>query len=305
MPESHASSPAAAQQHPAGLYSEVFGSLTAADADTTAIIDIADGSRTDYDLLRSYIDSMGGWLAAKQLRPGAVVAVQLPNSLEFVVTVYALWRQGLQVLPLPLRASTEFAASALTAAEADLLITVSGLDGSSTHAAQQAGLDDSRIVHLDSSQGLPQILAERRSAKPATVSADATAVVLVDDDTVHEISHEHFVNQALAAQQSEAAELVPSGAAVYAAFPIARIVALQFLAVFALLQRSTLVVVPRVSERTITEHRAAYAIATAVIDKDDADALAGVSPRPLTELIGGADSYPRSDDAVLVTFAEN
>lgn len=82
------------------LYDRVFADLSPADAHRPAITEVDSGASVTYGELRARIDSFAGYLAARGIGPGDVVAVQLPSSIDFAVAFYGVLRAGATATPM-------------------------------------------------------------------------------------------------------------------------------------------------------------------------------------------------------------
>ena len=71
----------------------VLGSARSKGA-RTALIDADSGRRISYERLADAVSAAAGWLAGAGVRPGDVVALCAPNSIEFVVACHAGWSAG-------------------------------------------------------------------------------------------------------------------------------------------------------------------------------------------------------------------
>lgn len=60
----------------------------------------AGGRRLSYLELDRRIDGLAHWLQARGVVPGALVALELPRSLELVLAIFACWRAGAAYVPL-------------------------------------------------------------------------------------------------------------------------------------------------------------------------------------------------------------
>lgn len=153
-----------------GLYEYLYGSLAPEDEDRIAVVDLAGGTDTSYATLRSHVDSVAGWLSRNGIRKNDVVALHCPNSVEFIVVTHAVWRLGAVLTPVPLLASPARVAEQIRSSNATMLLTLAGLSDGGEEAAELAGLPTDRLVQLDTSRGLTQMLAERST--PPTVHFD-------------------------------------------------------------------------------------------------------------------------------------
>ena len=75
-------------------------SQTAARHASTAALIAEDGTQMSYGALQTAVDAFSVTLAASGIAPGDHVAVVLPNSVDFVVTVFAVARIGAVLVPL-------------------------------------------------------------------------------------------------------------------------------------------------------------------------------------------------------------
>jgi hypothetical protein len=85
------------------------------------------------------VDRLAARLRDLDLRPGAVVATQLPNTVESIVTLLALWRAELVAAPLPLLWREAEATQALQSIDARALIVGHAIAGTD-HAAIACGI---------------------------------------------------------------------------------------------------------------------------------------------------------------------
>lgn len=146
-----------------------------------------------YPQLQAAADRAARHLRDAGVGPGDVVAVALPNSIDFVVSVFAAWR--LDAIPFPLAAH-------LPAPERDALLTLAGpavLIGEpharwpslrpaglgTPHAADDlpapTGAHPWKIIGSGGSTGLPKLIL---AAVPALVDIDAARYTITSDDVV-------------------------------------------------------------------------------------------------------------------------
>src|SRR5699024_2156488 len=128
-----------------GIYEFTFGQLDPADEDTVAIIDIADGTETSYQQLRSYIESVAGGLSHLEIRSGDVVALHCPISLAFVVYAHAVWRLGSTLTPVSLLSDEAAITRQLKDSGARMLVTLAAMGDHGAQAAKAAGLSEEQI----------------------------------------------------------------------------------------------------------------------------------------------------------------
>ena len=111
---------------PVGLYDYIYGSLAPEDEDRVAVVDLADGTESTFATLRSHVDAAAGWLHRFGVRTGDVVALQCPNSENFIVAAHAVWRLGAVLTPVPLLSTPETVAHEIKDSGATLLLTLAG-----------------------------------------------------------------------------------------------------------------------------------------------------------------------------------
>lgn len=76
------------------IYQLLFGSLTDQDAERIALIQGETGRKVTYGQLKRQVDLLAGALAARGVGVGDVVALQAPNTPEFVVAFHGILRSG-------------------------------------------------------------------------------------------------------------------------------------------------------------------------------------------------------------------
>ena len=60
-----------------------------------------DGARLlTYAALAEQVEQLAGWLAAKGVAPGSLVALDMGRSTDLVIALLAVWRAGGAYLPL-------------------------------------------------------------------------------------------------------------------------------------------------------------------------------------------------------------
>lgn len=232
-----------------GIYEFTFGQLDPADEDKVAIIDIADGTETTYQQLRSYINCVAGGLSHLGIRSGDVVALHCPNSLAFVVYAHAVWRLGATLTPVSLLADEAAITRQLQDSGARMLITLAAMGDHAAQAAQAAGLSEEQVHHLDRNSGMQQMLAERRHA-PEDISFDPAthlAVLPYSSGTTQDPKGVRLSHRNLVANVCQAADqdLVTREDVVFGVLPFFHIYGLTALLNLALKQRATLVTQPR------------------------------------------------------------
>ena len=181
--------------------------------DKAAVID-ARGSYT-FGELDALADRIAGALAARGLRPGDRVLLQLPNSREFAVAAFALLRAGVvPVLCLPGHRAAEMGHFASVSGAVGMVIpdVVAGFDHRDMAARIAAANPDLRHVLVLGDPGPYDswsALAESESAGPPDVVVDvsAPAVLLVSGGTTGlpkliPRTHDDYVYNATASAQA-------------------------------------------------------------------------------------------------------
>ena len=79
------------------IYEYLFGGLTEADLDRTAVVDGASGAETTYRQLLEQIDAVAGAVSERGLGPHGVAAILCPNIPAFASVFHGLLRAGATV----------------------------------------------------------------------------------------------------------------------------------------------------------------------------------------------------------------
>ncbi|HIW95993.1 MAG TPA: AMP-binding protein, partial [Candidatus Corynebacterium gallistercoris] len=259
-----------------GLYEYLFASLKEEDEERTAIIDVADGSETNYAQLRNYIESTAGWLHHKGIRKGDVVALHLPNSLAFVIAVHAIWRLGAVVTPVNLLSTPASIANQMADSGATMYLTAAALGEVGAEGAREGGIAEDRIVALDTASGLQQILAERRKAPAVEVRGSDLAALPYSSGTTGLpkgvcLNHHQLVNNIV---QAQAFGITRREDVVYGVLPFFHIYGMTALMNLVVAQRAVLVAVPRFDLQSFLEHHQKYSVTFTMIAPPIAVALA-------------------------------
>nr|NLI50932.1 4-coumarate--CoA ligase family protein [Propionibacterium sp.] len=128
------------------LYELIFATLTDADADRVAFVDHASGERLTFGRLKAQVDAVATWLAAVGIGPGDVVAVDLPNCLDYGAAFHGVLRAGAAVSPVNATYTAPEIARQLSATGARLLVTHPALLAQAAAGAAQAGLEASAVL---------------------------------------------------------------------------------------------------------------------------------------------------------------
>lgn len=230
------------------LYEYLYGTLAPGDEDRTAVVDLAEGTESSFATLRSHVDSAAGWLHRFGVRTGDVVALQCPNSENFIVAAHAVWRLGAVLTPVALLATPETVAHQIRDSGASLFLTIAGFGDGGAEAAELSGLGADRLIQLDTSRGLKQMYAERNT--PPAVSFDPAthlAALPYSSGTTGlpkgvELTHANLVANIA---QIETAGVVTPEDTIYGILPFFHIYGLTVLANAAVRLRACLVTSPR------------------------------------------------------------
>lgn len=260
-----------------GLHEYLYGDLSPEDEDRVAVVDLAGGTETSYATLRSHVDSVAGWLSRHGVAKNDVVALHCPNSVEFIVAAHAVWRLGAVLTPVPLLATPSTVAEQLRDSHAVMLLTLAGLGDGGEEAAELAGLPADRLIRLDTSRGLNQMLAERNT--PPTVSFDPStqlAALPCSSGTTGlpkgvRLTHRNLVaNMA----QVESSGPVTRDDVVFGVLPFFHIYGLSTLANLVVRLRARLLTVPRFELNTFLRNHQKHGVTFTFIAPPVALALA-------------------------------
>ena len=260
-----------------GLYEYLYGGMTHEDEDRVAVVDLAGGSETSFATLRSHVDSAAGWLSRLGVAKDDVVALHCPNSVEFIVAAHAVWRLGAILTPVPLLATPQTVAEQIRESGAGTLLTLAGLGDGGEEASELAGLPTERLVQLDTSRGLNQMLAERNA--PPKVSFDpATQIAALPFSSGTtglpkgvQLTHRNLVANLA---QNEDAAVVTRDDVIFGVLPFFHIYGLTVLANLAVRLRSRLITAPRFELNTFLRNHQAHGVTFTFIAPPVAVALA-------------------------------
>jgi acyl-CoA synthetase (AMP-forming)/AMP-acid ligase II len=260
-----------------GLYEYLYGGLAPEDEDRIAVVDLAGGTETSFATLRSHVDSVAGWLSRHGVKKNDVVALHCPNSVEFIVAAHAVWRLGAILTPVPLLATPKTVAEQIRVSGAQTLLTLAGLGDGGVEAIDLAGLDSDRLVQLDTSRGLNQMLAERTT--PPAVSFDpATQIAAMPFSSGTtglpkgvQLTHRNLVANLV---QSEDNALVGRDDVLFGVLPFFHIYGLTVLANLPIRLRARLITAPRFELNTFLRSHQAHGVTFTFIAPPVAVALA-------------------------------
>jgi acyl-CoA synthetase (AMP-forming)/AMP-acid ligase II len=251
------------------VYDFLFSSLTEDDLARIALIDGASGEETSYGQLRDRIDALAGALAARGVAVGDVVALHSPNVPAFAVVFHGILRAGATATTINALYTAEEIATQLRDSGARTLFTVSPLLPAAAEAARLVGLRDEDVIVLDGADGHPSLRDLLTSGAPAPeVSFDPAthlAVLPYSSGTTGKpkgvmLTHRNLVANVTQSQPNIG--VLPEDR-VLAVLPFFHIYGMTVLLNLALVQRASLVTMPRfdLAEflRCIAEYRCTYA----------------------------------------------
>ncbi|WP_279103836.1 4-coumarate--CoA ligase family protein [Gordonia paraffinivorans] len=266
------------------VYEFLFSSLTDADRERTALVDPKSGAITTYGQLVGQIDAAAGALAARGIGVGDVVGILSPNVPAFATVFHGILRAGATATTINALFTANEIAKQLRDSGAKMLVTVSPLAEQAKAAADEVGLAADALVILDG-EGLeksghpnaidllaPNLPAPEVSFDPAT----HVAVLPYSSGTTGNpkgvaLSHRNLV--ANVAQIRPLQGMTPDDV-VIAVLPFFHIYGMTVLLNAALLNRGSLVVMPRFDLVEFLENIQNYKVTMAYIAPPVAVALA-------------------------------
>ncbi|CAN7580277.1 AMP-binding protein [Arthrobacter sp. LjRoot14] len=250
------------------VYEYLFGGLTEADLDRTAVVDGSSGAETTYRQLLEQIDAVAGAVSAQGLGPHGVAAILCPNVPAFAAVFHGLLRAGATITTINSLYTADEITHQLQDAAATWLFTVSALLPGAEQAAERAGIPADRLVVLDGAPGHPSLKDLLTAGAPApAVSFDPAthvAVLPYSSGTTGrpkgvKLSHRNLVANV---EQSRGLLKVKPQDRLLALLPFFHIYGLTVLLNLALRERACLVTMPRfdLAEflRTIQDHKCTY-----------------------------------------------
>jgi acyl-CoA synthetase (AMP-forming)/AMP-acid ligase II len=155
------------------VYEYLFSGLTEDDLGRPAVFDSATGTETTYGELRARIDAFAGALAARGIKPGDVVALQVPNTTAFMIAFHGILRAGATATTINSLYTPPEIAAQLRDSGAIRYITVSLLLPGGLAGCAEAGLGAENVIVLDGAEGhesMLDLLSE--GAAPPDISID-------------------------------------------------------------------------------------------------------------------------------------
>jgi acyl-CoA synthetase (AMP-forming)/AMP-acid ligase II len=266
-----------------------------------ALVEAGGGRELTYSQLAAAVQGTGGWLAARGVRPGDVLALCVPNSIEFAVIWYAASSAGAVVTAVNPVGPGEEIVRQLRQTGACWLVTTAGLNAAKLEgAARASGITRTFVVGagpvrsatpLDvlscgGQAGVP--LAEARPSDVAFLPSSSGTTGLPKDVV---LTHRNLVAGLC---QMPLASGVTGEDVVIAALPLFHILGFQVTLNLALLQGATVVILPRFELgpflRAIQDHAVTRAVVVPpiVLALTNSDLVDGYDLSSLRVLTSGA-----------------
>lgn len=132
------------------VYEQIFNDLTDEDAARTAITELTTGDTITYGELQRKADAVAGYLAQRDIGPGSVVSLQIPNSINFAVALFGIFRAGATVNPIGVLMNADDVEKVAEMAEADLYIGISDVEcGERVGEEELEGIVDKQLPAPD------------------------------------------------------------------------------------------------------------------------------------------------------------
>lgn len=155
------------------LYDEIFGTLTAADLERTALTDSATGQSVTFGQLRSMVNALAGALADAGIKPHHVVALHCPNSIAFAVCFHGIMRAGATVTTVNALATAADVEKQLRDSNAKMMFTLGLLGDAGITGAQAVGIP---VVEIG--QGLMELVGKGIAPPEITIDPVTHLAVL-------------------------------------------------------------------------------------------------------------------------------
>ncbi|MEK0371979.1 AMP-binding protein [Corynebacterium mastitidis] len=217
------------------LYERVFGDLSSSETRRLAITEVDTGARITYGELRERVEAFAGYLAARGIGPGDVVALQLPSSIDFAVAFYGVLRAGATATPVGMLLNREDTAGIVAQSGAVALL------GALDHGivCTPAGRD---VVFLPRAT-LAKAYRDRLPAPHVRVDPDALACIPFSSGTTGaakgvKLSHRNLVSNIFQARQRVEELGLTDASRVLAPLPFSHIYGLTILLTLSLVQRA-------------------------------------------------------------------
>ncbi len=219
-----------------------------------ALVEAGTGRELSYEQLAAAARGTRGWLAAQGVRPGDVLALCAPNSIEFAVTSYAALSAGAILTTVNPIATGEEIVHQLRQTGARWLVTTAGLFAAKLEAAARAsGIAQTFVIGADA-EATPgarrfEVLRSggETEARPADLSPSDVAFLPSSSGTTGlpksvVLTHRNLVADVC---QMLAMQRVTEDDVVIAALPLFHIFGFQVSLNLSLSQGATVVILPR------------------------------------------------------------
>ena len=222
-----------------------------------ALVDALSGRALSYADLAAEVRTLAGGLAAKSVRPGDVVALCAPNSIEFAVTLYAVTSAGATVTTVNPQWTSEEIGRQLRSTGARWMVATPGLAEDKLRAAMGG---PAVTAALPAGDGAVVLGSADLPPGPSPATSEV-ALLLTSSGTTGLPKNVMLPHRSLVANlgQVRHAHQVTADDVVIAALPLFHVFALQATLNLALLQGATVVILPRFELcaflRTIQDHK--------------------------------------------------
>lgn len=247
------------------VYDEIFGTLTAGEADKVAIVDTATGTSLTYAELQSRVDAFAGGLAARGIGVGDVVALHCVNSAAFVIAFHGILRSGATATTVNALYSPGEIASQMADSGASAYITLSMLTPTAIPACEQAGI--TTVIVLDGAEdyaSLDDLLGEAHAAPEVRIDPDSLAVLPYSSGTTGKAKGVMLTHRMLVANiaQCTPSLRIDGDSTVIAILPFFHIYGMNVIMNLSLRHRAQVVTMPKFDlEQFLTaieKHQASY-----------------------------------------------
>jgi acyl-CoA synthetase (AMP-forming)/AMP-acid ligase II len=254
------------------VFDALFDGITDADRAKTAAIFAPTGEELSYGELIDRAEGIAGALAARGIGKGDVVALLAPNHPAFLWTFHGILRSGATATTINALFTPTEIAKQLTDSRAKMLITVSLMAPQALEAAKQVGIADDSVVILDgegAASGNPNALDLLGAGAPAPAvsfdPAEHLAVLPYSSGTTGNPKGVMLTHRNLVANVAQIDPIQGTTAddKVMAILPFFHIYGMTVLMNSSLLNRSTLIIMPKFDLvqflESIQNHRATFA----------------------------------------------
>jgi non-ribosomal peptide synthetase component F len=214
-----------------------------------ALVDAATGQEVSYAGLADAVREVGAGLSARGMRPGDVLALCAPNSIEFAVAWYAAASIGAIVTTVNPQCTRDEIARQLRQAGARWMVTTAGLAEQTLRGVTaEAAITETFVIGEHGAGAIPFWSLRATADAPAgPVSASDLALLPTSSGTTGlpksvELTHRNLVASLC---QTWLVHQVAGDDVVMAALPLFHIYGLQITLNLALLAGATVIILPR------------------------------------------------------------